>query len=59
VEPEITPAPTAAERRAILAALGDEEPADAAGYRSRWREAALEEGVSPDVAGEGDSAIAD
>jgi hypothetical protein len=59
MEPEITPEPTVDERRAILAALGDEDPADPAGYRSRWREAALEEGVSADVAAERDSAIAD
>jgi hypothetical protein len=59
VEPEITPEPTAAERRAILAALDNEEASAPAGYRSRWREVALEEGISADVAAERDSAIAD
>jgi hypothetical protein len=59
MEPEISPEPTADERRAILAALDDEEPSAPAGYRSRWREAALEEGASADVAPERDSAIAD
>ena len=59
MEPEITPEPTADERRAILAALDDQEPSAAAGYRSRWREAALEEGVSADLAVERDSALAD
>ncbi|HYZ79444.1 MAG TPA: hypothetical protein VE596_18940 [Gaiellaceae bacterium] len=59
MEPEISPEPTADERRAILAALDDEEPVDAAGYRGRWREAALEEGVSVDMATERDAAIAD
>ncbi len=61
MEPEIAPEPTADERRAILAALGVEEssPSAAAGYRSRWREAALEEGVSAGVAAERESAITD
>jgi hypothetical protein len=59
MEPEITPEPTADERRAILAALDEEEPSAPPGYRSRWREAALEEGVSADVAAERDSAISD
>jgi hypothetical protein len=57
--PEITPEPTADERRAILAALDDEEPIASPGYRSRWREAALEEGVSADVSAERDSALDD
>jgi hypothetical protein len=57
MEPEITPEPTAEERRAILAALAGEEPEEPDGYRSRWREAALEEGVSSDAASELDSAI--
>ena len=59
MEPEIRPEPTADERRAILAALDDEEPSVAAGYRSRWRVAALEEAVSADLAAERDSALAD
>jgi hypothetical protein len=46
VEPLIRPEPTDEERRAILAALADAEPRRPAVYESRWREAALEEGVS-------------
>jgi hypothetical protein len=49
MEPQIRPEPTAEEKRAILAALVDDEPAWPPGYRSRWREAALEEGVAADV----------
>jgi hypothetical protein len=56
VEPEIRPEPTPEERRAILLALGDEEPYHPPGYQSRWREAALEEGVSADVPAEPSSA---
>jgi hypothetical protein len=59
MEPEIRPEPTADERRAILAALDDEEPFAPAGYRGRWREAALEEGVSADAAAERNSALTD
>jgi hypothetical protein len=44
----IRPEPTEDERRAILAAL-DAEPARPSVYASRWREAALEEGVSDDA----------
>jgi hypothetical protein len=46
VEPLIRPEPTEDERRAILAALAEAEPQRPAVYESRWREAALEEGVS-------------
>ena len=50
MEPLIRPEPTEDERRAILAALAEEEPQRPAGYESRWRRAALEEGVSLDGA---------
>jgi hypothetical protein len=46
MEPLIRPEPTEEERRAILAALAEAEPQRPAAYGSRWREAALEEGVS-------------
>jgi hypothetical protein len=46
VEPLIRPEPTEEERRAILAALAEAEPRTPGVYESRWREAALEEGVS-------------
>jgi hypothetical protein len=46
MEPLIRPEPTDEERRAILAALIEAEPRSPAVYESRWREAALEEGVS-------------
>jgi hypothetical protein len=46
VEPLIRPEPTDEERRAILAALAEAEPQRPAVYESRWRAAALEEGVS-------------
>jgi hypothetical protein len=46
MEPLIRPEPTDEERRAILAALAEAEPRRPAVYESRWREAALEEGVS-------------
>jgi hypothetical protein len=46
MEPLIRPAPTEEERRAILAALAKAEPHRLAVYESRWRAAALEEGVS-------------
>ena len=59
VEPEIRPEPTSEERRAILAAVADEEPQGPPGYRSRWRETALEEGVSADVAHDLGSAVTD
>jgi hypothetical protein len=45
MEPLIKPEPTEDERRAILAAL-DAEPSRPLVYESRWRETALEEGVS-------------
>jgi hypothetical protein len=54
VEPLIRPEPTEDERRAILAALAQAEPRRPAVYASRWRRAALEEGVSRDVADEPD-----
>ena len=50
MEPEITPEPTDEERRAILAALADDGLREPEVYRSRWREAALEEGVTDDTA---------
>jgi hypothetical protein len=46
MEPLIRPEPTEEERRAILAALAEAEPRTPAVYESRWRAAALEEGVS-------------
>jgi hypothetical protein len=46
MEPLIRPEPTEEERRAILAALAEAEPQRPAVYDSRWRETALEEGVS-------------
>ena len=46
MEPLIRPEPTDEERRAILAALAEAEPRRPAVYESRWREAALEDGVS-------------
>jgi hypothetical protein len=58
-EPEIRPEPTEDERRAILAALAEEEPHKPEAYRSRWREAALEEAVSADPSSEPGSAPAD
>jgi hypothetical protein len=48
MEPLIRPEPSEEERRAILAALAEAEPRRPAAYESRWREAALEEGVSGD-----------
>ena len=48
MEPLIRPEPSEEERRAILAALAEGEPRRPALYESRWREAALEEGVSGD-----------
>jgi hypothetical protein len=48
MEPLIRPEPTDDERRAILAALAEAEPRRPGVYESRWREAALEEGVSAD-----------
>jgi hypothetical protein len=48
MEPLIRPEPSEEERRAILAALAEDEPRRPALYESRWREAALEEGVSGD-----------
>jgi hypothetical protein len=46
MEPLIRPEPSEEERRAILAALAEAEPCRPAVYESRWRAAALEEGVS-------------
>jgi hypothetical protein len=48
MEPQIRPEPTEEERSAILAALAEDEPRRPSVYESRWREAALEEGVSGD-----------
>jgi hypothetical protein len=48
MEPLIRPEPTEDERRAILAALAEDEPRRPAIYESRWRQAALEEGASRD-----------
>jgi hypothetical protein len=50
MEPLIRPEPSQEERRAILAALAEAEPRRPVVYESRWREAALEEGVSGDGA---------
>ena len=54
MEPVIRPEPSEDERRAILAAL-DAEPSSPAVYESRWREAALEEGVSGGAPGDPDA----
>ena len=56
MEPLIWPEPSEVERRAILAALAEAEPRRPALYESRWREAALEEGVSDGGPGEPDEA---
>lgn len=48
MEPEIRPTPTDAERSAILSALARDEGREPPAYRSRWREAALEESLGPD-----------
>jgi hypothetical protein len=45
MEPRIRPEPTDDERRAILAALEQDERDEPSFYRSRWRAAALEEAV--------------
>jgi hypothetical protein len=45
MEPLIRPEPTEDERRAILAVL-NAEPSRPTVYESRWREAALEEGMA-------------
>jgi hypothetical protein len=59
MEPLIRPEPTENERRALLAAL-EAEPTRPAVYTSRWREAALEEGVSEGSPNEPDpGALAD
>ena len=49
MEPVIRPEPTDEERRAILAALAEDDLREPKVYRSRWREAALEEGVTDDT----------
>lgn len=59
MEPVIRPEPTDEERRAILAALADDEPREPEVYRSRWREAALEEGVTDDAGDQGAAALPD
>lgn len=48
----IRPEPTDEERRAILEALGADEPREPGFYRSRWREAALEEGLQGEAPAE-------
>jgi hypothetical protein len=55
MEPLIRPEPTEDERRAILAALAEARPRRPVVYESRWREAALEEGVSGDASREPDA----
>ena len=52
MELEIRPEPTEEERRAILAALADEDDRVPSAYHSRWREAALEEGVAEEAPSE-------
>ena len=52
MEPLIRPEPTEEERGVILAALAEAEPRRPGVYESRWREAALEEGVSTREAAE-------
>jgi hypothetical protein len=46
MEPLIRPEPSEEERRAILVVLAETEPQRPAVYESRWRAAALEEGLS-------------
>jgi hypothetical protein len=46
MEPLIRPEPSEEERQAILAALASPEPRRPAVYETRWRAAALEEGLS-------------
>jgi hypothetical protein len=58
-EPSIRPEPTDDERRAILAALAEEELLEPDAYRSRWREVALQEAVSADSPSEPGSALVD
>jgi hypothetical protein len=50
MEPLIRPEPSEEERRAILAALAEDQPRRPVLYESRWRDAALEEAVSGDGA---------
>jgi predicted Zn-dependent peptidase len=52
MEPVIRPEPTDEERRAILEALRADGPSEPSVYRSRWREAALEEGLEGEVPAE-------
>jgi hypothetical protein len=59
VEPEIRPEPSEDERRAILLALAQDERSEPSLYRTRWREAAFEEGVADDAAEPGSSTIPD
>ena len=58
MEPLIRPEPTEDERRAILAALAQAEPRRPAVYESRWRRAALDEGVSRDSSDDPDGFLA-
>jgi hypothetical protein len=57
MEPEIRPEPTEGERRAILAALAADAPVEPEAYRSRWREAAFEEGLTEEAAEPGGSML--
>jgi predicted Zn-dependent peptidase len=52
MEPVIRPEPTDEERRAILEELGADEPREPGVYGSRWREAALEEGLQGEASAE-------
>ena len=56
MELEIRPEPSDEERRAILAALAEDVTAEPDAYRSRWRQAALEEGVGDETPEDGGSA---
>jgi len=57
VEPLIRPEPSEDERRAILAALAGVGPRRPAAYDSRWREAALEEGMADGAPGGPDEGV--
>jgi hypothetical protein len=58
MELQIRPEPTDEERRAILAALAGDAPPEPDAYGSRWRRAALEEGVVDDASAEPDDSAA-
>ena len=57
MEPLIRPEPSEDERRAILAALAGADPRRPAVYDSRWRAAALEEGVADSAPGGPDEGV--